>query len=49
MKITKLNVLEIAGVLCSVAGMIVTSIVTGKKQEATLSRLVDERLASKKK
>lgn len=49
MKITKLNVLEIVGVLCSLFGMGITSVVTSKKQEATLTKLVDERLASKKK
>jgi len=47
MKITKLTVLEICGVVFTVAGSIVTAIVTGKKNEKTLEKLVNEKLANK--
>ena len=47
MKITKLTILEIFGVLFTVAGSIVTAIVTGKKNEKTLEKLVNEKLANK--
>lgn len=47
MKITKLTILEICGIVFTLAGSLVTAIVTGKKNEKTLEKLVNEKLANK--
>jgi hypothetical protein len=47
MKITKLTILEICGIVFTLIGSLVTAIVTGKKNEKTLEKLVNEKLANK--
>jgi len=47
MKITKLTILEICGIIFTLTGSLVTAIVTGKKNEKTLEKLVNEKLANK--
>lgn len=47
MKITKLTILEICGIVCTFLGSIATSIVTKKRNEKTIERMVSEKLANK--
>ena len=45
--ITKLKVFEVIGILMTAIGGIITAVISGKKNEKTLERLVNEKMANK--